>query len=82
MEDNDPGAHGLQGIDTEKSVCETRRPSFFFFWRSLDFGRKNPTNFGEDLLYLFIYLFFGDHIIRGGVLEDVLGLEDVLEDRF
>ena len=27
-----------------------------FFWRSPDFGRKNPLNFSEDLF------FFGDHL--------------------
>ena len=50
------------------------RPFFLFFWRSPDFGRRKPLNFGfrpknhshfgEDLFFFFF--FFGEHLILGG----------------
>ena len=54
------------------------KPFFFFFflWRSPDFGRKNPLNFGFRPknhsqfwwrpFFIFFIFFFGDHLILGG----------------
>ena len=37
----------------------------FFFWRSLDFGRKNSRNFGEDLFFWIFSVCFGHHKTEG-----------------
>ena len=68
---NDPGAHDLERGPIEIALSNKRPIEIaivdFFFWRSLDFGRKNSRNFGEDLF------FSGDHLILAGkTVETVL----------
>ena len=49
-------AHGFERGPIEMTLKNQHVKLEDFFWKSLVFGRKIPSNFGEDL-------FFGDHII-------------------
>ena len=76
--DNDPGAHELERGRIEIALSNKRNHLISagktveisvktFFWKSLNFGRKNSRDFGEDLS------FFGDHLISAGGPSNLRG---------